>query len=225
MPSTPVDSSMAGRVIGRLTVLGRSAKQPGDDRPRWDCRCECGKVVRVGTGDITGRRRLSCGCLRMERVIAARKTHGATFGGGGTSEYRIWTGMKQRCLNPRNTMYGYYGGRGITVCERWRESFAAFLSDMGHRPSPLHTLERIDNDGPYSPDNCRWATWDEQGRNKRNSRLITFRGRTLTAFAWSREVPIPARTIMNRLAAGWPADRILTEPPAATGTGRFRKRG
>lgn len=119
--------------------------------------------------------------------------------------------MIQRCENPHHVSYPRYGGRGITVCARWRASFADFLADVGRRPSPRHTLDREDNDAGYAPENCRWASPLQQGRNKSNNRVLTFGGLHLTVSEWCRRLDIPKSTILNRLSYGWPVERVLQE--------------
>jgi hypothetical protein len=128
-------------------------------------------------------------------------------------ERAIWKAMVARCHNERSRDYHYYGARGITVCERWRSDFANFLADMGPRPSPQHTIERKANDQNYAPENCRWATRLEQGRNSRRNRLITAQGRTQCLSAWSEEVGIQRITITARLARGWSPERALFTSP------------
>lgn len=156
-------TSPVGRVYGRLTVV---AVLTAD---RWRCRCSCGSVVDVWRANVQAKREntRSCGCLHAERAAAAATTHGATRNRGTTREYRSWSMMKNRCLNPRNPRFASYGGRGIGVCQRWVDSFDSFLADMGPRPSAKHSLDRIDNDGDYTPGNCRWATTSEQNLNRR----------------------------------------------------------
>lgn len=212
-------NDLTGTRFGRLVVLSR-ASRPGfakNASVRWLCRCDCGteKVVRSYCLRSSRSPTLSCGCLRRERVAASVRTHGAYL----TPEYRIWCGMLGRCHNPRNTAYADYGGRGIVVCDRWRDDFRAFRADVGPRPTPKHTIERVDNDGPYAPENCRWATRFEQQKNRRRARLITHNGRTETAHMWSRITGIPSRTITNRLNAGWPPERVLSAERRKTGFG------
>jgi len=149
----------------------------------------------------------------MRKAADAVRTHGRW----DSPEYRIWASMIQRCHNPRCRSYANYGGRGIFVCDAWRNSFAAFLADIGERPMKTLTLERIDNDRGYEPGNCRWATRADQQKNRRETRLITFNGRTEPALVWSREVAVSYRTILRRLDAGWPAEDILTVTPKSTG--------
>ena len=136
-------------------------------------------------------------------------------------EYYIYTTLKQRCYNPRHEHYDRYGGRGIAVCERWRESFADFLTDMGERPSPHHTIERINNDGPYSPDNCRWATKKEQARNRTSNWLIECEGTTRSLAEWSEISGVPRTTITSRIKrSGWSTKEAVFTP-----TLRYRKGG
>lgn len=119
--------------------------------------------------------------------------------------------MIARCCNPKSQVYENYGGRGITVCERWLESFENFFADMGVCPTGL-SIDRIDNDGPYSPENCRWATDKEQGRNKRTCRFLEMNGERLPLSEWAERLGIPENTIRNRLRRGWSDERTLTEP-------------
>lgn len=127
------------------------------------------------------------------------------------AEYWAWVSMKQRCYNDRKGDYAYYGGRGIKVCERWRNDFVAFFEDMGPRPSAAHSIERIDNDGDYEPGNCRWATRQEQVDNRRCSHRLTAYGRTQTVSQWSREIGIARDTITYRLKKGWSVERALSD--------------
>jgi len=136
-----------------------------------------------------------------------RKTHGME----GTRVYRIYTMMLQRILNPNMDNYNFYGGRGIKVCDRWYESFEWFLADMGEPPSPEHTLDRINPDGDYAPDNCRWATKEEQMLNRRSTHWITFDGVSLSLGQWAKKTNINRKTLSTRLGRGWPVERTLTE--------------
>lgn len=136
-----------------------------------------------------------------------------THGQSGSREYKLWQQIKIRCTNPKAQNYSAYGGRGIAVCPRWADSFEAFISDMGPRPSPDHSVERNDNNGPYSPNNCRWASKMEQGQNKRNSHHLTLNGETMTISAWSRRTGLVIATILRRLQMGRSVEDALTTRP------------
>lgn len=210
---------LTGRRFARLTVIGRGPDNKWK-HPHWYCRCDCGKETLVdGAGLRKGTTR-SCGCYNDEvrsRMTAARNT---THGHSKTPTHTAWNQLRGRCLNPNNEKYPLYGGRGITICERWND-FANFLADMGERPSPKHSLDRIDANGPYSPENCRWATQKTQQNNRRNNRLLTCNGETLTLMQWSERTGFKRETIERRLELGWPVERALSEPPDPT-AGRFK---
>lgn len=129
-----------------------------------------------------------------------------------TPEYTAWLSMKNRCYIKSNKAYHVYGGRGIKVCSRWRRNYSKFLEDMGRRPTPQHSLDRIDNSKGYSPENCRWATKREQNINKRDVRLVTVDGITKCVTEWSEEFGIPKGSIFNRLNRGWPSKSAVSEP-------------
>jgi hypothetical protein len=128
-----------------------------------------------------------------------------------TPEYQRWQVMIQRCENPKSPVYRHYGGRGIKVCERWRHSFAAFISDMGRSPEK-HELDRIDNNGDYCPENCRWTTRKKQIRNRRTTPLLTWDGRTMSVGEWADESNLPYHVLATRLAKKWPIEQALRRP-------------
>jgi hypothetical protein len=206
--NTPHIVNLVGQVFDRLTVTGRL---PGKRRrPKWVCRCACGSPpVNVGTAQLVSGHSRSCGCLRKETTTARSTIHG----GRGTPEYNIWKGMKARCLDTECLAYSYYGGRGITICDRWINSFPNFLSDMGNRTSPDHTIDRIDNDGNYCPENCRWATMAEQGRNTRNNHLITHNGLTMCLTDWAAKVGLSRSVLSDRInKRKWTIEKALNTP-------------
>jgi hypothetical protein len=198
--------NLLGRQFDRLTVI-EEVERRGRVR-QWRCICSCGGEIVVAQGNLTSGATRSCGCFHRERASAANLTHGLS----NTTEHVIWSGMRARCSNPKHTAYADYGGRGITVCERWN-SFQNFLADMGPRPSKQHSIDRIDVDGPYSPQNCRWATPSEQAQNKGSNRLVTFNGETTTISEWSRRLGIGAQLLGKRLdVLGWTVEHALATP-------------
>ena len=206
IPTNPRFMDLTGKTFGRLVVveyLGR-----GKTNALWRCRCTCGKVKDILAPRLRNGQTRSCGCFRSEVTSKRSKTHGLKE----SVEYKTWQGIKSRCYLKSCPSYSRYGGRGIRVCERWRESFEAFLEDMGKRPSNAHSIEREENNGHYSPDNCRWATKSEQARNRRTSRMVTAEGKTQCLAAWAEETGIPYGTIMSRLVSGWTEQKAITEP-------------
>lgn len=160
---------IAGRKFGRWAVLKRDGRNKFR-QALWLCRCDCGATGHISTGALTSGNSRSCSCLQRDAVTSHGLSH--------LPEYRSWSGMTARCTRPSSNRFDSYAGRGITICARWQD-FESFLADMGPSPSPEHSIERIDNDGDYEPGNCRWATAKEQARNRRDTRLVNWRGKTL----------------------------------------------
>jgi hypothetical protein len=201
--------SRVGERVGKLVVVERMAnKDEGNSiRSRWMCKCDCGNSIAVlghhltkglnGSGGVR-----SCGCMLREKPVK----HGRC----NTRAYRTWHMMLQRCLNPKNSAYRSYGGRGITVCEEWRD-FQAFYADMGDPPAE-HTIDRIDNSLGYTKGNCRWATKKQQGNNRRSNTFFTHGGKKQTLAQWADETGLKPQCLMNRLNAGWTLEKTLTTP-------------
>ncbi len=199
---------LTGKTFGRLTVISEAEKR--NRYVRWLCRCRCGKETTVDAQRLTGGHTKSCGCFKMQRIMETKTIHGMFR----SSEHAIWRGIKDRCLNPNSTFYEDYGGRGIIICDEWREDFMAFFTHVGQRPSPSHSIDRFPNvNGNYEPGNVRWATKTEQSRNRRNNRLLFLNGVGRLAIEWEPIVKISASTIKDRLSRGWSQEKALTVRP------------
>lgn len=196
---------LTGKRFGRLVVLKRASK-PGD-RVRWLCKCDCGVKKEVRGYNITSGHTKSCGCLNKEIITK----HGYYKKGKESKIYVRWVNMIQRCADPKNTYYYCYGNRGIMVCERWMK-FENFLEDMGEPPTDKHQIDRIDNDGNYCKSNCHWVTSKINNRNKRNNRLITYKGKTQCLAEWAEQFDIDYYTLKWRLNNGWSIEKALTTP-------------
>ncbi len=199
--SRPLD--IAGRRFGRLTAIRflESRRFHGKWKRIWMCQCDCGVATEIRIDYLTSGDTRSCGCWVKEINERGRRYK---HGGANTTEFNIWCSMRQRCNSPSCHAYQDYGGRGITVCERWSK-FEAFLADMGPRPKGL-TLERINNDSGYSPENCRWASRTEQANNRRSNRIIAYLGESKTLAQWASVFNVSHSTMWNRLRVGMPME-------------------
>lgn len=205
---------MGARLIdisGRQLSYLRALEHLGKGRWRFECTA-CGRTDYQTIGTTALKRAedgctVSCGCMRSDSQRKGKTTHGMS----GIPEYKTWKRMICRCTYPSVPNYPNYGGRGIDVCRRWRDSFEAFYADMGPRPSPAHSIERDDSDGNYEPDNCRWATDDEQRRNKSVNVNLTFRGETRVLNDWVTP-EMPRHVIRSRLKLGWTVDDTFSTP-------------
>lgn len=205
MPRGRKRIELTGQRFGRLTVLRFVGKRESEHL--WRCRCNCGNASVVNGGNLRTGHTRSCGCLHSEATTARNTTHGMSHSRG----YRHWADMISRCENPNCEGFRYYGGRGITVCSRWRRSFENFILDMGQPPAGLQ-IERRNNDGNYEPGNCYWATRSQNARNKRSNHRITFRGRTLCIAEWAEALGVSEHLIDGRLRNGWSHERTLSTP-------------
>jgi hypothetical protein len=159
-----------GTKFGRLTILKQvesKIQSRGTKMRMVQCKCDCGNIKDYSFQYLTKGHTKSCGCYMKDRTKETNTTHSDTINKSMTPEYRTWRAMKQRCNNPKNNRWEHYGGRGINVCNRWINSFENFILDMGRKPSSEYTIDRIDVDGNYEPNNCRWATPSQQNENQR----------------------------------------------------------
>lgn len=212
---------LTGQTFGRLTALRRVPPPPnvkfGNRNAYWECRCECGSVKVIAARVIKSGHTASCGCFHSERSAETARelfsVHGYSRPGNVAPEYSVWRSMIARCENENDRGYANYGGRGIKVCKRWRTSFTAFKQDMGKRPKGM-SIDRIDNDGNYEPDNCRWASKTAQARNRRDRAPVEFNGRSMFLVDWAKETGIKLATLHDRIYKhGWTIEKALTTDP------------
>jgi hypothetical protein len=198
----PKRLDISGQRFGRLVAVEDAGALKG--QRLWRCQCDCGSEHVVRLRALMGGHTRSCGCLNLEKILARNTTHGLTH----SPEYRVWAAMLNRCKNSTNREFHRYGGRGIAVCDRWR-SFAAFIGDMGRKPSDENTLDRIDNDGHYEPGNCRWATRTEQSRNTSQNHPFEIGGELKCFVDWCAQYGIPRQTVKSRLNRGLSIEQAL----------------
>lgn len=199
----PFKDNFVGRIFGRLTVLSYAGNK------KWLCRCSCPLKTEKAIHRyslMTGRTK-SCGCINKETIRKGPVTHGMS----GSKEYTVWVNMRERCYNKNNDHYYAYGERGISVCDRWLNSFENFIEDMKICPPDKFSIDRIDVTGNYEPDNCRWATKEEQANNKNNNHYLTLNSKTQSISNWSKETGIEPGTILARILRGWSVEDTLTK--------------
>lgn len=200
---------IAGKTFGRITVISFAGSEKGNSN--WLCRCKCGVEKVIQRCSLVSGATQSCGCLSLEISRVVNVVHGETSNGKSSPEYHAWEHMKSRCFNPNCKEYKWYGSRGITVCERWMD-FPNFLTDMGRKPLPDLSIERINNDGNYEPGNCKWGTTDEQRNNQRNNRKIEIGGVTANLFQWLSQYQVKKGAYYSRINRGWDVERAITQP-------------
>lgn len=200
---------LTGQHFGRLTVIKRVESSGKHKRGMWLCKCECGKEIIVASDKLRSGHTKSCGCFSHECIASRSKTHGMSH----TRIFKLWTAMRERCSCQSLISYPNYGGRGIKVCDEWQNSFVAFLDwSIANGYSDELSIDRIDVNGNYCPENCRWVTVKVQANNKRNSRMLTLDGETHTLAEWSELTGVKQATISIRLKKGWTVERALKEP-------------
>ena len=200
---------LTGRRFGYLTVLNR-VENDAHGKTQWRCLCFCGNETVVAASDLkkSNRDKRSCGCMTWITIRESRKTHGLSH----HPAWGVWHSMKQRCLDPNHHAYHNYGGRGITVCERWQESFENFWEDMGPTWKKGLELDRIDNDKGYGPENCHWVTRKENTRNTRKSRIVNSPLGRITVGELSEKTGIGVTTLLYRLDHNWPTESLCIPP-------------
>lgn len=200
LSTDPKFIDLTGNHFSHWTILYYVGQ--GQHGSEWYCECKCG-IRRIVDGyRLRKSVSRSCGCANGQEFH--RQSH--------TPEYYLWKAMKRRTGSPNDSQYHNYGGRGITVCERWRKSFSNFLADMGPRPTPKHQLERVNNEGPYAPTNCVWATRHEQCRNRRTNTPLTYKGETKTLLDWAQDLGMYRETLRDRIRRGWSVEQALETP-------------
>jgi len=207
----PKLNDLTGKRFGRLVVVGRISRY--SNRVHWKCKCDCGRTTVVRASNLSSHAIVSCGCYHTQELAFRLTTHGLSR----SPEYRIWRGLISRCNNRRNAVFTHYGGRGIKVCKRWLK-FENFYVDMGNRPSRRHSIDRIDNNGNYTPKNCRWATRKQQANNARSNHRLRHNGKSMTISQWSDETGISRSAIHGRIKMGWGVARLLSTPSIRSGS-------
>lgn len=196
---------LIGTKFGRLTPLSRYSNKWG--KPAWTCECDCGNKTIVSAASLKSGQTKSCGCLSRELRGSWSKTHGLS----GHPLFQIWFGMIARCTNPKRKNWIRYGGRGISVCDRWM-NLENFIADMYPSFQAGKSIDREDNDGNYCPENCRWADSETQSNNKYNNRKLEFNGILLGCCQWNRRLGFKRGLVASRVRLGWSVERILTTP-------------
>lgn len=211
LSNNPKFINRTGQILGYLTVLGFASFHR--KMAMWFCQCKCGTISTVYGSNLGRNNTRSCGCLQQKRTSLAFTTHGENKNGITSVEYTAYGIAKSRCNNPKNIDYDLYGKRGI---EFRYTSFEEFLADIGRKPTPQHSIDRINNDGHYESGNVRWADPCEQANNKRNNHMITWKGKTQTMIMWCRELHLNRGTLESRLNRyGWSIERALSAPTRA----------
>lgn len=213
-----VYKDITGKTFGRLHVIERTEKRTNGKGVIWLCECECGNVAYVSAAMLLSGNTKSCGCLQRDVTIQRSTKHGFAPDGNVERLYKTWQSMKQRCTNPKNTEYQNYGGRGITICEEWLNSYLKFREwayANGYNENAPHlqcTIDRIDNNKGYSPDNCRWVDMKTQSNNKSTNHYITYNNETHTLAEWERLTGISRSVITCRIKRGWSVEKTFTTP-------------
>lgn len=203
---------LTNKKYGKLTVIRICDKNQKYSGSWWHCKCTCGNYKDVHGKALREGGTKSCGCYQKECTSKRSLIHGNSYGDNNkpTPEYRAWQNIKKRCHNPKNKSFPYYGGRGIIMCERWRNDFTLFLQDVGKRPSSKHSLDRFpNNNGNYEPNNFRWATREEQGHNMRNNKYLFFKGNKMLVSEFSKLINVWHSQIIYHMKKGKSTEDIF----------------
>jgi len=196
---------LTGQRYGKLVVIGKDTTTP---KNYWIVKCDCGNTKSIFRGHLTANRIDNCGCITLEKRSKKNKTHGET----NTRLFKIWNGMINRCSNKNNNSYQKYGGRGIIVCEEWHKYIKFRDWALSHGYNDTLTIDRIDVNGNYCPENCRWATNKQQANNRRNTRYFTYKNETHTISEWAEILNINIETLQTRINYKWSMNKIKNTP-------------
>jgi hypothetical protein len=206
---------IVGNRYGRLVVVSYSHADPKNFKAMWLCKCDCGNSKIIMGGSLKQGHTKSCGCFLKEKISQVNTIHGDSQPGSNHyAEYKCWKGIKARCYSKKTRSYISYGGRGIAVCDRWKDSFENFYADVGNRPSSSHSLDRFpNNNGDYEPGNVRWATASQQARNKRTNLKVEFHGQKRLICELADEFNIPLSALYSRVRRlGWTVEDAVNKP-------------
>jgi hypothetical protein len=217
MRTAPNKVDLVGQRFNRLLVIAETGRTPAK-QTLWLCRCECGETTSTTTTKLRSGHSKSCGCLKAEAMSIMARRDGMHVGGRHRM-FDSYAGMVARCTNENDEFFANYGGRGITICERWRHGeggktgFHLFVKDMGPRPSARHSIDRKNNDGNYEPDNCRWATKKQQARNRRSNHLVECDGEPVALSEYCERKGLRFVLINQRIGRGWSLERAVSQKP------------
>lgn len=205
---------LTGQRFGRIVVLEDTHTRDKYRNEIWKCKCDCGKIIFKSSDLLRSKNSNSCGCLANELTRIRNKQMFTTHGYGNEDRlHRIWIGIKTRCYNKNDPGYKNYGSRGIVMCDEWKNDFMNFRNwATTHGYNDNLSIDRVNNDGNYEPSNCRWATLEQQGNNKRNNHLIEYNGEIHTLQEWCEKINIKYATLESRLRIGWSIERAFTTP-------------
>lgn len=204
-----ISKDISGEIFHRLTVIKENGRRNNSRKEiLWECKCSCGNITNTTKRNLIDGSTKSCGCYALEVRKNLHKTHGKSR----SPLYKIWSGMKQRCLDKNCKAYVNYGGRGIKICENWIDSFSCFYNDMSESYKKGLEIDRIDNNGNYELSNCKWSNREEQSNNRRSNIILEFNGIKKNITQWAEFTKISRKIIFQRISRGWSIEKALTSP-------------